>query len=255
MLRNLALLISKRFGWAFNINGEYVVFIDSGRIQLYVFKPSGNPIRRVYGFYATHFIENYEGENLKKELRKLGELDETFKEVVEFLSRFGFKLLRVSKSVGKFGDPHVSLFASFKEFEIVRELLWYGTGKYYLPYYGKPVKLSIKPIEKPKSYLKLQGWIDGYWLDLSDFKRIGLVRGLRLYWFGKEVNVEYEKLLDFEVRKIDDFEIIKIPYRVVVELSNSSKYVEDSIKVLKIGSDKAWATPIWEKLVEKDLIL
>ena len=94
MLDYIAKLISLKFGWKPTKIGEYVILVEDNRVELYIFNRGDNLIRRVYGYYSTHFIDVFEGNRIKEGLERIGSIDRKFKEVVEYLMGFGFKLIR-----------------------------------------------------------------------------------------------------------------------------------------------------------------
>ncbi len=260
-LEEVSNLISKICGFEKEVEGNKARFIDNaGNIQLYLFPRANIPRLGLYGIYAAHFIEVWEGERLEEGKKIVIDKDDVLSCVYKALRSFNEKLIRVIKLRGKYGDPHISLSFETNNFQVIREFMVFGNIR-FLPRVKSGGYVWRKPKVQGCLGDGLYGWLDGH---IVRFKknRIGFVRGLYVFKDCKLVAdiALYEDMREFEEKDVEGIFLKKLPYRLAAILVDESEVCCCGYKVAEVFDEEAWETPLWKRvydrfeLVVKDLV-
>ncbi|MEM0226969.1 MAG: hypothetical protein QXP94_03410 [Thermofilaceae archaeon] len=250
VIERVAEILARSLKLNFKLEGGYALLFDgAGRIQLYLFEREPLPRLGLFGYYAAHFIELWEGERLLEGYREVVEGDALMAAAARVLLGVGEPVVRVGRVRGKYGDPHVSKFFETRRFQIIREVVQVGTA-------------SIPPRIAPGDYAwdlpdevcsgGVVGYLDGFWVTFTS-GRIGFVRGLSVYRDCRMVagRAEYESMGDLEEREISGLRLKKIPYRLAVSLLNASEAECCGFKVTEMYGPESWETPLWKKVYDR----
>lgn len=231
-------------------SGDHLLLVDEeGEVHLYLFRRRSLPILGLYGYYAAHFIEVWEGERLAQGIKEVIEQDEYLSKAAKALLGLGEAIVRVGRVRGKYGDPHVSRFFETRNFQVIREVLEVG-GAAAVPRVA-PGNYEWNP---PREVCEsgVVGYLDGFWIRFSK-RRIGFVRGLHLFVDCKLVlsQAEYESMGDLEERMFGELLVKKIPYRLAASMLNASEVECCGYTVKELYSPSSWETPLWKRVYDR----
>lgn len=234
---------------AVKLGDHYALVDEEGGIQLYVFAREPLPRLGLYGMYAAHFIEVWEGERLAEGLREVVEPDPYLSAAARALLGLGEPVVRVGRVRGKYGDPHVSRFFETRSYQVIRELV-------ELEGYAAAPRLAPGGYrwQPPREVCAggLTGYLDGFWVRFSS-RRIGLVRGLYIFDNCELVagEREYEGMGDLEERRVAGVELKKVPYRLAVALLEASEAECCGHVVKEVYGPASWETPLWKRVYDR----
>ena len=242
--------VAKLAGLKAKLVGDHALLVDEeGNIHLYIFKREELPRLGLYGYYAAHFIEVWEGEKLGEGLREVVEKDPYLSLAAGALLALGERIVRVGRVVGKYGDPHVSRFFETRSLQVIRETVEVGSA--VAAPRAAPGGYEWRPPREACGE-GVVGYLDGFWVSFRG-PRIGFVKGLYIFEncqliAGEEV---YGDMLDLEERRVGDLLLKKIPYRLATSLLESSEAECCGYKVIEMYGPESWETPLWKRVYDR----
>lgn len=250
-LEEVSGFISYICGFESEVDGDKARLIDSaGNIQLYIFPRANIPRLGLYGMYAAHFIEVWEGDSLETGKKAVIEGDEVLSCVYRALRSFGEELVRVIRLQGKYGDPHISLSFETVSFQVIREFIVLGEIR-FLPKLKSGGYVWRTPQTQACLGHGLYGWLDGHAVRFTR-RRIGFVRGLYIFKDCKPLADArlYEDMEEFEERRVENVFLKKLPYRLAAMLADSSEACCCGYRVREaVGG--IWETPLWKRVYDR----
>jgi len=250
VVREAAEAIARSLGLRVRWAGDHALLVDGeGSVHLYVFAREALPRLGVYGYYAAHFIELWEGGRLAEGLREVVEGDPYLSSAARALLALGERVVRVGRLVGKYGDPHVSRFFETQRLQVIRETLEVGSA--VMAPRVAPGGYEWKP---PREVCGggVVGFLDGFWVSFSS-RRIGFVRGLYVFEDCRLVAAEelYESMEDLEERVVGGLALKKIPYRLAASLLDASEAECCGYRVVEVYGPGSWETPLWKRVHDR----